>query len=114
MDVTTAPVSRELLFGGEVTGPDGTPVADAVLTACGSRVATDAQGSFEVLAIGAAADPRRIEVTVTAAGYQPLAAELVPGVGGQAIRTAQLTDGTLVVLHDFVLTPAATTPGAAR
>lgn len=80
MGVTTAPVSgTELLVGGEVTTPDGVPVADALITAFGSRVRTDAEGSFEVLAIGPAA---------------------------AAARTARLTDGTVVVLHDFVLTPA--------
>jgi hypothetical protein len=50
MDVTTTLASgTELLFGGEVTAPDGTPVADALIAAFGSWVPTDAQGSFEVL-----------------------------------------------------------------
>jgi hypothetical protein len=103
MGVTTAPVSgTELLVGGEVTTPDGVPVADALITAFGSRVRTDAEGSFEVLAIGPAAAAERVAVSVAAPGHRPLSTELDLA----AARTARLTDGTVVVMHDFVLTPA--------
>lgn len=106
MDATTAPVSgTELLFGGYVTDPDGVPVTTAVLTACGSRARTDAEGSFEVLAIGAELHADRIEVRVSAPGHEPLVTELVLG-RDSTIWTAELTDGTRVVLRDFVLVPA--------
>lgn len=101
MNVTTAPVrGTELLFGGEVCDQDGAPITDAVLTACGSTVRTDAQGSFEVLAHGPVAD--RMRIVVAAAGHRPLTADIDLATA----RTARLTDGTIVVLHDFVLTPA--------
>lgn len=97
MDVRTAS-GIELLVGGVVTTPGGAPVPNALIATCGDRVRTDAGGSFEVLLTDA---PGRIAVLVSAPGHRPLSVELDLAVE----RTARLTDGTVVVLHDIVLSP---------
>lgn len=89
--------TSELLVGGDVTTVDGAPVPNAVITTCGSRVHTDAGGSFEVLA----AVQQRVAVLVSAPGHGELTVELDLAIA----PTARLTDGTVVVLHDFVLRP---------
>lgn len=96
----------ELLFTGEITTPDGASVAGAVLTVWGSEVRADSEGGFEILATSRDQGPSRIPVRVDAPGYLPVTTELV-------VRPAHLTDGTLVVLHDFVLVPLAPTQEAA-
>lgn len=96
----------ELLFGGEITSEGGSRVADAVLTVWGSKIHADEEGGFEILATSPDRAPAHIPVRVDAPGHYPVMTELV-------VQPLHLTDGTLVVLHDFVLTRIAPTQEAA-
>lgn len=111
----------ELLLGGQITNTHGAVLPHAVLTVRGRQVSADAHGTFEILTTSPARRPAPIDVRVTAPGHHPLTTQLLvladdpdaaalqqPRPEQDAVRPTQLNDGTLVVLHNFMLTEQTT------
>lgn len=92
------PGARQLLFAGEIVDPSGVPVDGAVLTVWGIELNAETQGRFELLAYGPRSGPAPILVTIAAPGHAPVDVRIV--VDHEAER---LADGTLLLLHTFVL-----------
>jgi len=94
-----APGSSDLLFGGDVISADGTPLVGATLTLWGVELDVDTDGSFELLVTADVDGPAVIDVRITAPGHAPSDASL--RIDDSDVT--YLSDGTLVVLHTFVL-----------
>jgi len=92
------PGARQLLFAGEVLGADGQPLDRAVLTVWGVQLQVEALGRFELLAYGPPTGETLISVTVAAPGHTTVEAHVIVDDTG-----SRLTDGTVVLLHTFVL-----------
>jgi hypothetical protein len=89
--------SSELVFAGQVFAADGTPVGGAVLELRGISLRADERGLFELLMDRPAPGPSTIEVRVWAPDHGATEHSI------DALTAGRLSDGTLVVLHDFVL-----------
>ncbi|QHE72584.1 hypothetical protein [Rhodococcus sp. WAY2] len=101
--------TTELLLAGEIVGEDGLAVTGAVVGVWGVLLDAEPEGGFEILAHGSCAGTDVIEICVSAPGYDRCEFSLVVddnvpiGEAEVAIRPSRLWDGTLVVLHTFVI-----------
>ncbi|MEE2062027.1 hypothetical protein [Rhodococcus artemisiae] len=101
--------TTEILLAGEIVGEDGIAVPGAVVGVWGVLLDAEPEGGFEILAHGSCAGTNVIEIYVSAPGYDRCEFSLVVddtlpiGEAEVAIRPSRLGDGTLVVLHTFVI-----------